>query len=377
MIAYIDEVAPEHKKILMRVDYNLSLHPDHSISDDLRIRQTLDTLHYLLKLQNKVILIAHLGNPVEKSEEFSLKSVAERLQRMLPDNEIILISDFLTEPRETFENQESHQILLLENIRFHKGEKDNDLQFAKELANLADIYVNDAFGASHRTDASITLVPTLLPSYGGLLLKKEVHLISQMLANPEKPFVAIVGGAKISTKLKVLTKFSQITNTVLVGGAIANTLLATHGKKIGKSLYDEKELELAKQITNVQLPTDVVTESGENKKIEEIQDSDVIIDIGAETQQQYAKIIAGANTIIWNGPMGMFEKENGKAGTAAVYNAVVSNENATSIVGGGETITSLSKEEHSEKITHISTGGGALLEFIEKGTLPGIEALNR
>ncbi len=386
-----------NKRVLLRVDYNVSLNPNHSIADDLRIKQSLPTLNYLLERKNTVIVISHLDNPKGRDSTYSLKPVVERLQKYLPDYRITLIDDFFShshnnEQRTTLAQRSLGEvgnsepsIVVLENIRFYPEEKDNDETFAKQLAALGDVYVNDAFGVSHRNDASVVSLPKFLPSYGGLLLKKEIQTISHAIENPKKPFVAIVGGVKISTKLPLLDKLIEIADYLLVGGALANTLLAAQGINIGHSLFEPDEIENAKRLfthakqkqTELLLPIDVVLNNSMSTDLQNIPTESMIVDIGPKTQKLYINTILKANTIIWNGPMGKFEEHAFRKGTDALYHAIAENSQAISILGGGETIAALSHEKHLEAITHISTGGGAMLEFIEKGSLPGIEALKR
>lgn len=384
-IRFIDEVEITRQKILLRVDFNVPFTSDFTVANDLKIQQSLPTMKLLLEKDNKLILISHLKNPKSRNPEYSLSPVSQHLKKYLPNYQTLLIDDFINNDKSVFSNQTDRQILMLENIRYYPEEKTQDLEFAKKLADLANIYVNDAFGVCHRNDTSIVTLPQILPSYGGLLLKKEIQSISQTIDNPQKPFVVIIGGAKISTKLHLLEKLINVADYLLLGGGLANTLLFTQGFEVGTSIYEVSQKEhslnligLATQKnTKLIIPSDVVTEKNEVKKVNEISVEDKILDIGPKTQHMFAKIINSANTIIWNGPMGYFEDERFKKGTEAICNAIVQNQHARSIVGGGETITALAGEKDIEKITHISTGGGAMLELIENGTLPGIEALKQ
>lgn len=391
-VTYIDEIEIKDKRILVRTDFDVSLNPNYTIADDARIKQNIPTLQYLLKNNNHLICIAKLDRPKEKDPKYSLQVVAKRLQEYFPHYTVKLIDDFLTADRKIFEQQKKDEILLLENMRFYEENKKNDSEFAKKLASLADIYVNDGFAVSHRTEAWIVGVPQYLPSYGGLLLKKEVQMISKAITNPQKPFVAIIGGAKIETKINLIGKLMEIADSVLIGGGLANTFLQANGNNIGKSYCEYEEVDKAKELlslavqkkTAVVLPVDVITGDKDNnengghvKKLNEVQDSDCILDIGTETKAKYGNIIAKAKTIIWNGPVGYFENPAFRRGTDFIYYAITENTDAISIVGGGDTLSAISKKEYLDKITHVSTGGGAMLEFIEKGTLPGIEALKR
>ncbi|MDA1317001.1 MAG: phosphoglycerate kinase [bacterium] len=390
-IKYIDDVELSDKTILARFDFNVSLNPNtFTIADDVRIRQSLPTIEYLLKRNNKLILMSHLGRPKgERDVKFSLRIICEQLKKYLPDYTPTLVDDFTTNPPSfTKENE----ILVLENIRFYPGEKTNDKEFAKKMADLADVFVNDAFGVCHREDASVVGVTEFLPSYGGLLLKKEIKMLSMVLGKPQKPFVAAIGGSKIETKIKVLDRMMELADHLIIGGALANTFLFAQGIEVGNSLYEADKVELAQKLlfkaaqnnTSVLLPSDCVV--GDAKELErggmvcktsEVPKDKQILDIGPETTARIGTIIAKANTIVWNGPVGYFENPHYRHGTDFMYYAITNNEDAVSIVGGGDTLAAISKKEYLEKLAHISTGGGAMLEFIEKGTLPGIEALKK
>lgn len=313
------------------------------------------------------------------------------LAAYLPNVTIKLVPDFLSEPQETFTTQSEHEILLLENIRFYKEEGENDIGFAKKLASLADVYVNDAFSVSHRKDASIVGITQLLPAYAGILLKKEIVMLEKAVRNPQKPVVAILGGAKVSTKISLISKLLTIADSVLLGGGLATTLLAAEGYQIGKSLYEKNKLDEAKALielsrrehTELVLPTDVIVSkekthhTSEVKNISQLADDDMILDLGPATLAKFGQHIATAGTIMWNGPVGYFENPTFKEGTDFIYYAITENTAALSVVGGGETLAAISKKEYLEKISHISTGGGAMLEYIENGGLPGITALEK
>ncbi|OGK41052.1 phosphoglycerate kinase [Candidatus Roizmanbacteria bacterium RIFCSPLOWO2_01_FULL_37_12] len=392
-IKFIDEVEIKDKQVILRVDFNVTLNPDFSIADDVRIRQSLPTINYLLKNNNRLIIISHLGRPKGVDTKFSLKPVVEELKELLNPFDVMLINNFLNPvDKLSIKNQKSDTVLVLENIRFYQEEKNNDNIFARDLAGLGEIFVNDAFGVSHRNDASIVGIPKYIPSYGGLLLKKETETIEKIIKNPEKPVVAILGGAKISTKINLVEKLIDISDYLLIGGALANTFFCAKGLDIGKSYCEYNEVENAKKLlflaskkhAAIILPSDVVARhpqhsesGGEVKKIKDIEPDDEILDIGPETQAEIGSAIAKAKTIIWNGPMGYIEERAFTRGTDFVYYSIAQNSEAVSLVGGGDTLAAISKKEYLDKITHISTGGGAMLEFIEKGTLPGIEALKR
>ena len=385
---YIDEVELSYKKILLRVDFNVSLNPNHSISNDERIRQSIPTIKYLLKRRNKLILVAHLGEPEKRSPADSLIRVAKRLHEYLPHHKVTLVNDFITNPQQLLEQKEG-EILLLENIRFYPGEQANDPAFSKQLAALANIYVNDAFGVSHRKSASVVGVPSLLPCYGGLLLKKEIEMIDKVMNHPKKPLVAIIGGKKITTKIKFITKLTKVADYLLLGGGLANTFLEAQGHHLGNSLVSQEDVSVAKKIlhlaekegTNILLPADVIvgnslhSKRSEEKRLSEVDADDQILDIGPETEALFGSVIDKAGTVIWNGPVGYMENPVFKRGTDFLYYAITKNPDVISVVGGGDTLAAIANKDYLDKITHISTGGGAMLEFIEKGTLPGIEAL--
>lgn len=390
-IQYIDEVEITNKRVLLRLDLNVSIDNKHHIADDARITQVLPTIQRLLEAGNQVRIVSHLGRPTKtRKSVFSLAVVVKRLQEYLPSHPIKLVKDFTKDTKE-LENQDPNELLVLENIRFWEGEKQNDPKFAKSLAALADIYVNDAFAVSHRAESSIVGVTKYLPSYGGLLLKRELTMIGEAIQHPKKPVVVILGGSKISSKINLIGRLMTIADHLLVGGGMANTFLAAQNVEVGESMfeYDEKEnarrllYEAAEKHTAIMLPVDAVcgqpdSENGTQvKKIGAIERGDRILDIGPETQAIWGSTLAGAHTIIWNGPVGYFENPAFARGTDFIYYAITQNSHCTSIVGGGDTLAAIAKKEYLENITHISTGGGAMLEFIEKGTLPGIEALKQ
>jgi len=398
MIKYIDEAAISHKRVLVRVDYNVSFNKNGTINDDTKIKQSLPTLQLLLKGNNKLILMSHLGKPKGRDMAFSMKPIAERLQQHLPEYKMVLVDDFLTKPPLSDDAsamagvQEYKVIHILENTRFYEGEKKNDPVFSQQLAALADVYVDDAFGSVHRAHASTVGVTAFLPSYGGLLLKDEVTIIKQVVEAPERPVVAIIGGSKIASKIGIIEKFMHIADYVLIGGAMTNNFLKAKGLEIGKCLVDDEYIAAAKQLLenaqthgkNIILPVDrrIGQQHDEGtepivKKVEDIGVNDETLDIGPATEKLFAEIISRAKTIVWNGPVGYFENPLFAKGSIALYNAIVANSGAESILGGGDTLSVIKKLPNNDKITHISTGGGAMLELIEKGTLPGLEALEK
>ncbi|MCS7093133.1 MAG: phosphoglycerate kinase [Patescibacteria group bacterium] len=384
-VIFIDETEIKNKRVLLRVDFNVSLNPNFTIANDERIRQTLPTINYLLPKNNRLILVSHLGRPKQYEEALSLKIIVNQLKKYLPQTEISLVK---TIEEIHFKNE---PIVVLENIRFFPEEKNYSTLFAKKLASVADVYVNDAFGVCHRTDTSVIGPPLFLPAFGGLLLKKEVTMLDKVIKNPRRPMLAIIGGAKVSTKIGLLEKLSQLVDYLVIGGAMANTFLATKNLSIGKSVYEYDLIEMAhrflsKAITQkpyILLPKDVlVAKTKESKetqtvKVDKIPPDHSIFDLGPETLAEIGNIIAKARMIVWNGPVGYFENPVFRNGTDFIYYSITQNQKAISIVGGGDTLSAISKKEYLNKITHLSTGGGAMLEYIEKSTLPGIEALKK
>jgi phosphoglycerate kinase len=384
-ITYIDETEIKNKTVILRVDFNVSLNQDYTISNDARIRQSLPTINYLLKNKNRLVIISHLGRPKGVDEKYSLRVVVNKLKEYLPKINISLAKDV----EEAKSKKET--IVFLENIRFFPKEKDFSTIFARELSSLGDVYVNDAFGVCHRADTSVIGPPKFLPSYGGLLLKKELNMISKITEKPKKPIVAIIGGAKVSTKVGLINKLMKIVDYLIIGGGLANTFVNAQGYEIGTSFCEYEAVQQARKLLSlakkgrafIVLPVDAVVAKTKNdkehevKKIDNISSEESIFDIGPETKAQIGGILAKAKTIIWNGPVGYFENPAFKEGTDFVYYSIAQNTEAISIVGGGDTLAAISKKEYLDKITHISTGGGAMLELIEKGTLPGIEALKK
>jgi phosphoglycerate kinase len=395
MIKYIDEVEITNKKVLVRVDYNVSFKKDGSINDDTRIKNSIPTLQLLLKGNNKLILMSHLGKPKGRDVAFSMKPVAERLQTYLPEYKVVLINDFLQDTsfaQASANASETKNIFVLENTRFYEGEKKNDPIFSKQLADLADIFVDDAFGSVHRAHASTVGVAAFIPSYGGLLLKKEVSMIKKVIEAPQRPVVAIIAGAKVSSKIGLIEKLMSVADSVLIGGAMTNNFLQAKGMEIGKGLVEPDYIPEAKRLLDIAaaqnkhiiLPVDrriglQTDETSEPivKKVEDVSENDETLDIGPETEVLFADIISHAKTILWNGPVGYFENPQFAQGSIAIYNAIINTTSAVSILGGGDTLSVIKRLPNKEKITHISTGGGAMLELIEKGTLPGLDALDK
>jgi phosphoglycerate kinase len=350
---------PNGKKVLLRVDFNVPI-SDGKIDDDMRIRAALPTIEWLLEHGARVDACSHLGRPKgEPDEQYSMDPVRERLSQLAPD------------------------VNLLENLRFDPGEEDNDPDFVDRLVEGHDLYVNDAFGASHRSHASVVGPPARLPSAAGRLLAREVEVLGGLLESPDRPFVGILGGAKVSDKLGVIKALLDRVDSLIIGGGMAFTFLAAQGHDVGDSLLQEDQIDSCRELLEsgkeILLPTDVVA-LGPNDEIEtmgtDIPSGWKGLDIGPETRAAFADTIGGAGTILWNGPMGMFEDERFADGTIAMAEAVA-NAKGFSVVGGGDSAAALAKFGLADQVDHVSTGGGASLEFIEKGDLPGLKALRR
>ena len=385
------------KRALVRVDVNVPLDENKNVTDDTRIRAILPTVKALKEKGAKVILMAHLGRPKgEWNEEFSLEPVAKYLSKVLGE-EVLFVSTPVGQGAEKdLEGLKDGQVALLENIRFYKAEeaKDDDMTFANELAKLGDFYVNDAFGAAHRNHTSTAkLAKVLKPAVSGLLMEKELNALGGLLANPERPFTAIVGGAKVSTKIGVLENLLDKVDNMIIGGGMAYTFVKANGGKIGTSICEDDQLETAKAIeakakakgVKLVLATDVMVTNdfsgnGENKIVDvrNIPDDFEGVDAGPQTQKAFADVIKSSKTILMNGPVGAFENPVFANGTKAVLKAVVeaTAAGATSVIGGGDSVSAAKKFAKAEDFTHVSTGGGASLEFIEGKTLPGVAALD-
>lgn len=387
----IEDISIKGKKVLVRVDFNVPLDEGRNITDDTRIKAALPTLEYLLKGGAKLILASHLGRPKGAGfeEKYSLAPVAARLEALL-GRKVTLASDCIGESaKAACASIKDGEVVLLENVRFHKEETKNDPDFAKALASLAEVYVNDAFGTAHRAHASTEGVAKFLPAVAGYLLKKEIDIIGSALDNPKRPFVAILGGAKVSDKIGVIENLLKKVDTLIIGGGMAYTFFKALGYEVGKSLLEADKVELAKRLMDdakskgvkLLLPVDnvVATEfkaDAENK----IVDSDKIppdwegLDIGPVTRELFGKEIKNAMTVIWNGPMGVFEFPAFAKGTEAVAE-YLSHCKGTTIIGGGDSAAAVEQMGYSDKVTHVSTGGGASLEFMEGLVLPGVAAL--
>lgn len=391
----IDEIKKlKGKRVLVRVDFNVPLKKSGAkivVADDTRIRAALPTIKYLLGQGAKVILMSHLGDPGGRvKKNLSLKPIGSVLGKLLLMKGTAPADWEGKKGLKKIDAMKTGEVMMLENLRFHPGEEKNDKKFAAGLASLADIYVNDAFAAAHRAHASIVGVPKFLPGYAGFLMKKEINVLSSLLGKPSKPFIGLIGGAKISTKISVIENLLKKVNYLLLGGALVNNFFKAAGYDIGASVYEPKELKMAKKLLrnkkNV-LPIDFVVGdfkrkeawviSVPKKKTALCKKPYALLDIGPETIKKYSEIIRKAQTIAWNGPMGYFEIPKYSHGTLALGQLIAARSKGKvfGVVGGGETIEAVKKTGMSEYIDHISTGGGAMLEFLEGKVLPGIKPL--
>lgn len=382
----VKDIDVKGKKVLVRVDFNVPI-KDGKIKDDTRMTAALPTINYLLENGAAVILFSHLGRPNDEPDpQYSLAPVAKHLSTLIP-NQVKFSEDCIGEKAETAaQSLQPSEVLVLENTRFYKAEKKNDPEMAKKFAKLADIYVNDAFGSAHRAHASTEGVAKFLPAVAGFLMEKEIRYLGQAVADPARPFVAILGGAKISDKIGVIDNLLNKADAVLIGGGMANTFLKAKGFEMADSLVEDEAIETAKELLaksgdKLHLPVDLVIANAfdneaESKVIglEDVPSGWKILDVGPKTVSEYATVIESAGTIVWNGPMGVFEMSNFAKGTFGIAEAVASS-NAVSIIGGGDSVSAINQSGLSEKVTHISTGGGASLEMLEGKILPGLAAL--
>ncbi len=381
------------KKVLVRVDFNVPLNEQREITDDIRIVSALPTIQYLLEHGAAVILMSHLGRPDgQVVEKLRLTPIAQRLSSLL-GRQVQTVSDSVgPEVEAAAQALQPGQVLLLENLRFHKEEEKNNPEFARQLASLADLYVNDAFGTAHRAHASTEGVTHYLPSVAGFLVEKEINFLGSALEHPQRPFVAIVGGAKVSDKIKVLERLIGIADAVLIGGGMANTFLKAQGYEIGDSLYEEARVEIArdliaqaeKQNKTFLLPSDVViadrfAADAEHKVVPatQVPTGWRILDLGPAAVESFKQVLASAKTIVWNGTLGVAEMPAFAVATNATcdYLAQRTGEGAITIIGGGDSAAAVEKAGVADKMTHVSTGGGASLEFLEGRVLPGVAAL--
>ncbi len=382
----VSDIDVKGKKVLVRVDFNVPI-KEGVIKDDTRITSALPTIQYLLDHGAAVILFSHLGRPKgEPNPQFSLAPVAEYLDSLIP-NKVKFIGDCIGEVAETATAAlQPGEVLVLENTRFYKEETKNDPEMSKKFAKLADIYVNDAFGSAHRAHASTEGVAHYLPAVAGFLMEKEIRYLGQAIANPARPFVAILGGAKISDKIGVIDNLLQKADAVLIGGGMANTFLKAQGFEMGDSLVEEEAVETAKELLEkggdkLLLPIDLILanafDNEADSKVTLVENVPIgwrILDIGPATIDKFAKVIDVAGTVVWNGPMGVFEMPKFAEGTFGVAKAVAASE-AVSIIGGGDSVSAINQSGLASQVTHISTGGGASLEMLEGKLLPGLAAL--
>ncbi len=382
----VRDIDVQGKRVLVRVDYNVPI-SDGQVGDDTRIRAAMPTLNYLLEHGAALILCSHLGRPKGGPDpKYSLRPVAEHLSKLM-GKPVAFAEDCIGPVAEAAARAlKPGDVLLLENTRFHPEEEKNDPEMARQLAALADIYVNDAFGSAHRAHASTEGVAKFLPAVAGFLMEKEIQYLGGVIANPEKPFVAILGGAKISDKIGVIKNLLTKADAVLIGGGMANTFFKAEGYPVGDSLVEDEALETARQLlaqagSKLRLPVDLVIAdrfaadaSHTVMATGPVPEGWRILDIGPETVAAYSKVIKGAHTVVWNGPMGVFEFPEFAKGTFGIAQAIAESK-ATSVVGGGESVAAVQQSGLADKITHISTGGGASLEMLEGLTLPGVAAL--
>ena len=386
----VKDIDLKGKKVLVRCDFNVPMDESKNIVDNTRIVAAMPTIKYLLENNCAVILCSHLGRPKgEFNEKYSLKPVAKELSKLL-DKEVIMAKDVVGEDAvKKASDLQQGQVMLLENVRFHREETDNDPEFAKKLASMAEVYVNDAFGAAHRAHASTAGVAAYLPAVSGFLIEKELKFLGNAISNPVRPFVAILGGAKVSDKIGVIDSLLEKVDTLIIGGGMAYTFFKAQGYGVGNSLCELDKLDLAKSLmekakakgVKLMLPVDTVVgkefkEDTESKTVAwtDIPDDWEGFDIGEKTIEMFSDELKSAKTVVWNGPLGLFEFAQFAKGTNAIAK-VLSELDATTIIGGGDSAAAVKKAGLQDKMTHISTGGGASLEFLEGKKLPGIECL--
>jgi len=386
----VTDVDVSSKRVLVRVDFNVPLDENRNITDDRRIRAALPTIKYLIDHEARTILVSHLGRPKGPTDALRMDPVAERLAELLGKPVIKLDDSIGTDVEAAVSQLLPGDLVLLENVRFYRGEEANDPEFAKKLASLADVYVNDAFGTAHRAHASTEGVARYLPAVAGFLMQKEIDYLSRALVNPDRPFVAILGGAKVADKIPVVESLLEKVDVLLIGGGMSYTFLKAKGLEIGKSLLDKKSIELTKELMQkaadkglkLELPEDIlVADRLEPDAQNRIVPACAIpadwlgVDIGPQTMEKFRRYIQDAGTVVWNGPMGVFEMEPFAKGTRAIAEAMAESK-ATTVVGGGDSAAAVEQMGFADKMSHVSTGGGASLEFLEGKKLPGVVALN-
>ncbi|MFC0274628.1 phosphoglycerate kinase [Metabacillus herbersteinensis] len=387
----VKDIDVKGKVVFCRVDFNVPM-KDGNVTDDTRIRAALPTIQYLTEQGAKVLLASHLGRPKgQVVEELRLNSVAERLQELVGKNVLKTDEAYGESVKAEIQKMQDGDVLLLENVRFYPGEEKNDAELAKSFAELADVYVNDAFGAAHRAHASTTGIAEHIPAVAGLLMEKELEVLGKALSNPERPFTAIIGGAKVKDKIGVIQNLLDKVDNLIIGGGLAYTFIKALGYDVGKSLLEEDKIDLAKSFidqakekgVNLYLPVDiVVADDFSNDANTQIVSIDSIpsdwegLDAGPKSSEIYADVIKNSKLVIWNGPMGVFELDAFAEGTKAVAQALANSTNTYTVIGGGDSAAAVEKFNLADKMDHISTGGGASLEFMEGKELPGVLALN-
>ncbi|MEM4293046.1 MAG: phosphoglycerate kinase [Thermoplasmata archaeon] len=387
----IRDVDVRGKRVLVRVDFNVPIDKNTlEVKDDTRIREALPTIKYLVEHGARTILVSHLGRPKGKDPNLKMDNVAKKLQELLGKPVMKLDDTVGDSVKEAIAKMKEGDVCLLENVRFYPEEEKNDPEFSKKLAELADLYVNDAFGTAHRAHSSTAGVAQFLPAVAGFLIEKEVAVMGKALSNPERPFIAVLGGAKVSDKIGVIENLLPKVDAILIGGAMAFTFLKAKGYTVGRSLVEDDKLGVATEImkkaeekgVKLYFPVDVVVSDKPDDtatvvktvKVGEMPGDLMGVDIGPETAKNFSEVIEGAKTVIWNGPMGVFEATKFREGTRAIAEAL-SKVKGTTIVGGGDSASAIQKLGYADKVTHISTGGGASLEFLEGKELPGIAVL--
>ena len=388
----VEDLEVAGKRVLVRCDFNVPQDDNGNITDDRRIREAMKTVKYLKDNNARVILCSHLGRPKgEVNPKYSLKPVAHRISELL-GTEVKMAEDVVGESAHSLANSlQDGEVMLLENVRYDAREEKNDPEFSKELASLAELYVNDAFGTAHRAHSSTAGVADYLPSAVGYLIKKEIDIMGKALDNPERPFVAILGGKKVSDKISVIENLIDKVDSLIIGGGMAYTFFKAQGKEIGNSICEDDKVDLAKELlakaeakgVRLVLPVDnVVIQEFSNESPSQVVPSDSIpegwqgVDVGPATIELYREVLKDAKTVVWNGPVGVFEFDNFAVGTNKVAEILANLDNATTIIGGGDSSAAVEKGGFADKMTHISTGGGASLEFLEGKVLPGIDCID-
>ncbi len=388
----IEDISIKGKKVIVRCDFNVPMDDEKNITDDIRIRSSIPTIQYLIDHKAKVVLMSHLGRPKgTPNPKYSLEPVAKRLSEILKKEVTFIDEDRVVneKTRAAAAGLQDGEVALLQNVRYRKEETDNNLEFAKELASLAEVFVNDAFGSAHRAHASTAGIAEFLPAVSGYLIKKEIDFIGKALENPERPFTAILGGAKVSDKIGVIKNLLNKVDALIIGGGMAYTFLKAQGYEIGQSLLEADKIDLAKSLldeakkknVNLLLPVDIVAAKEfkndtefECVSIENMPSDKMGLDIGKETIEIFRQEILKSKLIIWNGPMGVFEMPNFAIGTEGIAKAL-SDSSAVTIIGGGDSAAAVEQLGYADKMTHISTGGGASLELLEGKELPGLKVL--